>query len=357
MNENPHLLIVDDVSQNIQILATMLSVDQYRISFAQRGTTALQLLEQNLFDLILLDVQMPEMSGFEVCEAIKAKKQWADIPIIFLTAYAGSDQSVLGFKLGAVDYITKPVEPLELRARVRTHLALKKARDQVLQKNRDLQKLNHEKSQLLRFVSHDLRNPLTIMSSGLDYLDEYLEQPVEKVQRRLMNMRVAIGRMGSIIEHFLNREVIKQGQQHVNRTHFSLADFLQDLHLHHEAAAEEKQMQLKIERKEWQLYTDRVALQQILDNLLSNAIKYAPSQTEVTLRVTRQNGACLFCVVDQGEGFACQLVDNKLVTPVAEGLGLKIVNKMVALLHGCLMVRSEPGTGTEIEVSIPMELS
>ncbi len=355
MTESPHLLIVDDVAQNIQILAKMLTVDPYRISFAQRGSTALELLEQEHFDLILLDVQMPEMNGFEVCEAIKAQPHLADIPIIFLTAYAAPQQSVLGFKVGAVDYITKPVEPLELRARVKTHLELKRARDQILAQNKDLQQLNHEKSQLLRFVSHDLRNPLTILSSGLDFLDEKLSLPAENVQRRLLNMRVAIGRMSSIIEHFLDREVIQQGAQRFTPIRFSLANFMQDLYLHHESAADERLMKLKVERKDWMLYTDRIALQQILDNLVSNAIKYTPEGSTIQVSVLRQHGACVFSVRDEGAGFDQRLLQDPESIKENKGLGLRIVHNMVQLLRGTLWVRSHLPQGTEIEVSIPME--
>lgn len=355
MTESPHLLIVDDVAQNIQILATMLTVDPYRISFAQRGITALELLEKERFDLILLDVQMPEMSGFEVCKAIKALPHLSDIPIIFLTAYAAPQQSVLGFQAGAVDYITKPVEPLELRARVKTHLELKRARDQILAQNKDLQQLNYEKSQLLRFVSHDLRNPLTILSAGLDFLDDKLLPTTESIQRRLLNMRVAIGRMSSIIEHFLDREVIQQGAQRFTPTRFSLADFMQDLYLHHESAADERYIKLKVERKDWMLYTDRVALQQILDNLISNAIKYAPVGSRIEVGVVRQHGACIFNVLDEGNGFNHQWLKAPDQTREQTGLGLRIVHKMTTLLRGTLMIQQRDPQGTEIEVSIPME--
>lgn len=355
MHESPHLLIVDDVAQNIQILAALLAVDPYRISFAQRGVTALELLEKERFDLILLDVQMPEMNGFEVCQAIKALPHLADIPIIFLTAYAAPQQSVLGFQAGAVDYITKPVEPLELRARVKTHLELKRARDKILVQNQNLQQLNYEKSQLLRFVSHDLRNPLTILSSGLDFLDDKLTPTAANIQRRLLNMRVAIGRMSSIIEHFLDREVVQQGAQQFTPLRFSLADFMQELYLHHESAADERYIKLKVERWDWILYTDRVALQQILDNLLSNAIKYAPVGSCIEVGVARQHGVCIFKVLDEGDGFNYQWLEAPDQTRENRGLGLKIVHKMTGLLQGTLTVQRRFPHGTDIAVSIPMD--
>ena len=351
----PHILIVDDVAQNIQILATMLTVDPYRISFARSGKVALQLLEQEHFDLVLLDVQMPEMNGFEVCKAIKDRAEWEDIPVLFLTAYAASDQSVEGFKVGAVDYITKPVEPLELRARVRTHLSLKQARDKILKQNQDLRQLNHEKSQLLRFVSHDLRNPLTILSSGLDYLDLKLENQIPGVQRRLLNMRVGIGRMRSIIDHFLNREVIQEGTQFFRPEAFSLASFLQELHVHHESTAHDKRMRLRIERHNDEIYTDPVALQQVLDNLLANAIKYAPEDSEVRLHCLKDEDTYLFILEDEGPGLDADWTDLREDTSQSprEGLGLRIVQKMLRLLQGRVTCEPHKPRGTRICVWIP----
>jgi len=123
--QNARILIVDDTLQNIQVLGTFLKKEQYRINVARDGVQALQAVERVSPDLILLDVMMPEMDGFETCRRLKAMADTRDIPIIFLTAKVETDDIVAGFELGAADYVTKPFNSTELLARVRTHLKIR----------------------------------------------------------------------------------------------------------------------------------------------------------------------------------------------------------------------------------------
>ncbi|MBF0527188.1 MAG: response regulator [Deltaproteobacteria bacterium] len=127
--KKPLILIVDDVPMNLQVLGNTLSQENYQIAVATNGRQALSLTESVTPDLILLDVVMPEVDGFEVCRILKGDDRTKDIPIIFLTAKSESEDIVKGFELGAVDYLTKPFSTLELLARVRTHLELKKSKD------------------------------------------------------------------------------------------------------------------------------------------------------------------------------------------------------------------------------------
>ncbi len=136
------ILIVDDIPQNIQIVGEILKSNGYYIAFAQSGKTALSLIEQNHFDLILLDVMMPEMSGYEVIQRIKSKEKTKSIPVIFLTARSEAEDTIHGFRLGAVDYITKPFNSAELLARVKTHIELEKTKKEILKKNTQLENTN-----------------------------------------------------------------------------------------------------------------------------------------------------------------------------------------------------------------------
>ena len=132
------ILIVDDTEENLDILVEALS-DDYGISVAMDGETALEILEMEMPDIILLDIIMPGMDGYDVCKKIKENKETADIPIIFLTAITEIESKSRGFELGAVDYITKPFEILEVKARVRTHLSLKLAKYELSEKNKILE--------------------------------------------------------------------------------------------------------------------------------------------------------------------------------------------------------------------------
>lgn len=129
MNKNVHILVVDDNQENLKVVSNYLKEKGYKIALALDGKSAINILESNKIDLILLDIIMPEMDGFEVCKEIKAKKETKEIPIIFLTVRTETDDIVKGFQIGGVDYITKPFKKEELYARINNHIQLKLVRD------------------------------------------------------------------------------------------------------------------------------------------------------------------------------------------------------------------------------------
>lgn len=139
-----NILIVDDISQNIQVLGSILPRDSFDISYATDGRQALEMVASEAYDLILLDIMMPGMDGFEVCRRIQQMPEKKEIPIIFLTARSQKQDIVQGLDTGAVDYVTKPFNAAELRARVKTHLQLKKARERIEEQKNNLEALNQE---------------------------------------------------------------------------------------------------------------------------------------------------------------------------------------------------------------------
>ena len=150
------ILIVDDIPANIQVLGNILQEEGYAVSFAMNGKQALEMILSDPYDLILLDVMMPEMDGFEVCMKFKEIPGVETTPIIFLTARTDWDDIIKGFDVGAVDYVTKPFNPAELLARVRTHLELKRARDRIHQSCQELA----EKNMQLRLLNEELQKAL-----------------------------------------------------------------------------------------------------------------------------------------------------------------------------------------------------
>ena len=132
---NVHILVVDDNKENLKVVGNFLNEEGYKIAFSLNGEEALKLLKKNKFDLILLDIMMPEMDGFEVCNRIKADEELKNVPIIFLTAKSSSEDIVKGFKSGGVDYITKPFKKEELIVRVQNHVELKLMRDYLKQES------------------------------------------------------------------------------------------------------------------------------------------------------------------------------------------------------------------------------
>ncbi len=207
------ILIVDDVSKNIQILGNILSREDYQIAYAKNGEQALKIAFQQEFDLILLDIMMPGMDGYEVCIKLKKNESTKDIPIIFLTAKADMESIVKGFEIGGQDYITKPFNSAELLSRVRTHILLQKQskllkninhqlEEKVAERTQQLENANQRlsildkaKSDFLSIISHELRTPLNGLIGLTKLLDdssidneqkEYLSY-LKDVSARLVN--------------------------------------------------------------------------------------------------------------------------------------------------------------------------
>jgi len=195
-NEEINILIVDDNTQNIQVIGKILWQQNYNVIFATSGDEALSVLKSDdAFDLILLDILMPKMNGFEVCSKIREQTSLANIPIIFLTAKADKESVVEGFRKGANDYVAKPFHEEELLMRVQTQLKLKKQNEKielqnkglekiVAEKTRELQnaydqlgKLEYAKNNFLTLISHELRTPLNIINGFIEILLDSASEP------------------------------------------------------------------------------------------------------------------------------------------------------------------------------------
>ena len=201
INKSEKILIVDDVSKNIQILGNILSQKNFQIAYAQTGQQALDICSIQDFDLILLDIMMPGMDGYEVCEILKSNTKTSEIPIIFLTAKADMDSIIKGFETGGQDYITKPFNAAELLARVNNHLLIKRQRESlkdinshleylVKERTHELETANHQlsildqaKSNFQSVISHEIRTPL----NGVIGLTELLNQTnIDKDQKEYL---------------------------------------------------------------------------------------------------------------------------------------------------------------------------
>ncbi|MBN1648408.1 MAG: hybrid sensor histidine kinase/response regulator [Spirochaetales bacterium] len=169
------ILIVDDMSSNLDLLEVFLG-DSYTLKRAASGEEVFTVLEGGFLpDIILLDIVMDGIDGFEVCRRLKADKRFSGIPVIFLSALKQLDSKTKGFDVGAVDYITKPFESAEVLSRVKTHLALKKARIQLMEQNEKLKKTMELKETVDRIFQHDLKGPLTAVLGGAQILSGFID--------------------------------------------------------------------------------------------------------------------------------------------------------------------------------------
>lgn len=197
--EKPLVLVVDDVPRNVQVIASYLSKDGYDIAAATNGTEAVNMTKKIEPDLILLDVMMPGMDGFETCRQIKEKPKVRDIPIIFLTAKVETEDVVAGFDAGGVDYITKPFNPRELLARVSTHIRLRLAQKEIV----ELERKNAAFATAVT-ANHELNQPLMVLQGNMEMLLISLEKYEldEKHHKYIDKINTSITRMTRILDKF-----------------------------------------------------------------------------------------------------------------------------------------------------------
>lgn len=372
MNETkelPLILIVDDVPKNIELLGNVLSNEGYDISIAENGREALETLEDLLPDLILLDVMMPEMNGHEACKKLKAEDRTKDIPVIFLTAKTETEDIVEGFELGAVDYVTKPFNSTELLARVRTHLALKQARDKERNYIKKLEKLNKEKNELLGMAAHDLRNPISAVKMSTSLMLTMFNRNLTEEQIELLNETQDItGYMLNILNDLLDITAIEAGKLNLKLEKQDYGEFLKHTVKVNKFLADNKKMslELKIDENIPFMNFDKSKLNQVLNNLISNAIKFSYPERKVTVEAIKDNGTIITSVIDEGQGIPPEdlpkLFKEFQKTSVratgdesSTGLGLAITRKIVEGHGGKISVESEVGKGSRFFFTMPVE--
>ena len=383
----PRILIVDDTPTNIEILLGMLE-DSYDTSFATSGRQALELLTKTAVpDLILLDVMMPEMDGYEVCIALKSDPATREIPVIFVTARTDSESETRALSNGGVDFVHKPVNKAVLRARVALHLELRRrerelrAANAELTRHRDhLEELVHErvrelalardeaesanraKSVFLTNIGHEFLTPLHQIM-GLAYLAKRDSQD-ERSQTRISHLEQASQRLLQLINDLLTLSRAESERLVLEAADFDLQALCVRVTERFAAAARSKGLELlhRIDADVPRfLRGDAPRLEQILDNLLSNAVKFS-ERGRVRLVVapieSRENAVMLrFAVEDQGIGLAPEVCAG-LFEPFRQGdesmtrryegvgLGLALAKRLVSLMGGEIGVESTPGVGS-----------
>lgn len=369
-----YILIVDDNPNNLRLLISLLSEKGYQVRPANGGPRALATVEKEKPELILLDINMPEMDGYEVCRRLKAEPLTQEIPVLFISANDEPLDKIKGFEAGAVDYISKPFDALELYARVRTHLELKLARDrltainqQLQDSNAMLQGLNQIKDEFLGMVSHDLKNPLSSILLFSRYMESrsLSEEKSHEIGRLITR---AGRRMFRLIEDLLDLNKLEQGCLLLEKELLDLKKLIPDWLSDFEQRAAEKQQMLKWENASgnYAFWGDAMRLRQVLDNLISNALKFSPSGSEIRVKLARETEKILITIQDQGPGLSeddqrqlfqkfTRLSPRPTAGEHSSGLGLFISQKLIQAMQGEIMCQSSPGQGTSFIVRLPAD--
>ncbi len=346
MNKKPRVLIIDDQPSARQVIQDHLWKEDYELIPLASGQEALAHMDEWAPDVILLDVMMPELDGFEVCRRIKADPRWQHIPVILLTALGGKDNLAQGFDSGAEDFVSKPVNGLELRARVRSMLRIKRQHD-------DLQAALHLREDLADMLVHDMRSPLSTILLYASLLQKTHATP--KGATQVKSVLAAARRLESFINELLIVAKARDNKMVLNRQWIDVNPLILSARARHTASAQQQDVQLvaDLPATDWQLWLDQNLFDRVLDNLISNALKFAPPGSTVTLRAeplgqtdakrALPEASGRIQVLDQGPGIPKahrQVIFDKFqvarlrkdkVTQI--GLGLTFC-KMVVQAHG-----------------------
>jgi len=357
-----NILIVDDTPANLRLLSNMLTEQGYKVRAVVNGQMALTTTRAVPPDLILLDINMPGMNGYEVCQQLKADDATRAIPIIFISALDEVQDKVKAFTVGGVDYITKPFQFEEVLARVETHLSLCRLQKELGQEIIARDKLIAELDAYAHTVAHDLKNPLTALIGFSELLvDRHSTMPPEQVERNLRIIAENGRRMTNIIEELLLLASVRQ-QGQVVREPVDMAPVVAEVRARLDDMMRRNNAEL-VAPATWPVVLGHDAwIAEVWTNYVSNAIKYGGKPPRVELGATPQeDGYVRFWVRDNGAGIS-QEDQSRLFTPFerlsqvrieGHGLGLSIVQRIVEKLGGYVSVSSASGQGSTFSFSLP----
>jgi signal transduction histidine kinase len=350
------ILIVDDTPANLALVVEYLEARQFRMVVAQGGEEGLQRAAHVQPDLILLDAIMPGIDGFEVCRRLKARESTRDIPVIFMTSLADTQDKLTAFAVGAVDYVVKPLQVEEVMARVNAQLALRAMHRQLTAANRELEAFTYS-------VSHDLRAPLRAISSFAHILDkDYRESLGAEGSRCLDKIIATSSRMATLIEDLLlyaRTACAAEGAVPV-----PLAPLTQHVSTIFGERISSTGARIEIVEPLATPLGDPTLIGQILNNLVDNALTYCCVEGTPQVRITskRTGGYVMIQVADNGIGIepeyhekifqVFQRLHSRDEYP-GTGLGLAIVAKAVRVMEGAVSVESAPGRGSTFTVRLP----
>jgi signal transduction histidine kinase len=400
------ILVVDDTPENLTAIEVALDELNYRLVKVQSGKEALRRLLKQDFALILLDVQMPTMSGFETARLIRARDRSKHVPIIFITAYDRDDAEVLeAYRLGAVDFLLKPIQPEILKAKasvfvelqrrtqeverqaeqIRAHIlqereawlteqrsrleaeALKRRLEEQRVHAAELQRLNRRleeddrrKDEFIAVLGHELRNPLAPLVNGLELLETADARAVERARAV---MRRQVDHLIRLVDDLLDMSRVTRGKIELRRSRVRAGDLIDQAVSLATPLIAERRHELTTELQGADVFVDgdEVRLTQVLANLLNNAARYTEPGGRINLSVAASGSGVEFVVKDTGRGIPKELLPRVFDLFVQEregggglGIGLTLVKQLVGMHEGRVEAHSEgAGRGSEFRVWLP----
>ena len=368
------ILLVDDNVTNLQVLLEVLQESAFETLIAQSGEGALRQVKFARPDLILLDVMMPGIDGFETCRRLKEDESTRDIPVIFMTALTEVVDKVAGFEVGGVDYITKPFQHEDVLARIKTHLTIRSLQQQLQQqnalleeKNQELKEVNTGKDKFFSIIAHDLKSPFSallgltraITKDGIEFSQEEIKEVMGHLQSSTENLY-------TLLENLLSWSRLQSGRIEYRPWHVKLADIVNQNLALFELNARQKQIALSGSiNEELSVYIDKDMIDTVIRNLVSNALKFTHTGGRIDLSARQKGDFVEVAVSDSGTGISEEDLPKLFRIDVkyknsgtageeGTGLGLILCKDLIEKHGGGIRVESEVGEGSVFRFTLPV---
>ena len=375
--DTPTILIVDDEEINVKLIKALLASENYNLIGAFSGQEALTMLTSISPDLILLDVMMPEMDGFETCRKIKHNKNTRIIPVLMVTALSEKKHRLMALDCGADDFLSKPVERTELKIRVKSLLRIKEYQDELYEryeeisnKNHKLQELEKFRDGLLHMIVHDLKNPLFAISGNLELL---LLDKLNFSETQIIvaeNCLISCKDLEEMIQQLLDINKLEHERLQLNKERTDLASLINGVVNQLIKKAESKQISINFVNTNSvsSIQVDNSLIKRVISNLVDNGIRHTPNGGRIDVTTESENSKNNLCIsiMDTGNGldpayhqrifnkFEQVGIKNQGVSVGAAGLGLAFCKLAVEAHGGEIWVESEgEGKGSTFRFTIP----
>lgn len=368
-HSNYKILIVDDVVSNVLLLKVLLKNEKFKTVTASDGLEAIQQAEKELPDLILLDVMMPQMDGFETAMHLKNNPTTAGIPIIFLTALNSTQDIVKGFQAGANDFITKPFNKEELLVRVNHQISLVAAKKLILERTEELRKTIVGRDKLYSVIAHDLRSPLASIKMVLNMMVLGVSEDVigKEMYQMLQMVNHSTEDVFSLLDNLLKWTKSQIGKLNVVYQDFRIDEVVEGVLDIFSLVSKSKNIQLVNDSIDTvTVHADVDMVKTILRNLLSNALKFSYEGSQIIIGSQVETDKVIVSVKDSGKGMSAEDKEKLLKTEThfsrygtnneeGSGLGLLLCQDFAIKNGGDLWFESEEGKGSTFFFSIPLK--
>ena len=372
----PSILIVDDNPHNLQVLGRLLQEKNYDIEFATNGIAALDWLASKAFDLVLLDINMPEMDGFEVCRRIRANEEFSKLPVVFLSADNDRESILKGFELGGQDYVTKPFDSRELIVRVKTHISLKDSLEKLEDINKALEakvlertqqlsvanenleamnlkllELDNAKSEFLNLISHEIRTPLNGIILPLEMLKDPLSTEESKVLVEILDSSVKRLEQFSMNALLITR--LKTRPYDIEKAKLNIDSIIESVISEENNFMSSKGISVVHNRltDACNIEGEPDLVKKCIQNILNNAVMFSPSGSTVEIVTVIEGPIVTITISDSGKGFPEEVLNlgfepfsrGKEYRDKSTGVGIPLAKMIMEAHHGKMIISNTPG--------------